>query len=535
MIGNFDILKKRHMLPRWCSLRHSMESGEFKSSKQSRSNLLKIDGIKSALKRTERDFNRFKKNWEESKDIYFAEELLTSAVILGKKNDPSVLTAAKSIESSPHIRTGMRIFAQEVVHGLENENTEILQNEREKIFLEIRKRKKLIILNPNDGLRIAETALLYANLGQVRTAKALIERAVILLPDNRYVLRAATRFFSHIGEPDIALHWLQRSPRTDYDPWLASAQMAISAATDTMPSRWKNAILLLRDDKFSDRDKSELAAQVGTFELSGGSRKKAIKLLKLSSNDPTENSIAQIEWIRQKKYNIKAEYFISDISISHEAVANTRYLQSRWDESLQACESWQRIEPFSARPAILGSFVSSIMSNSFIRGLEIANLGLVSNPKNMTLLNNAVVLLAYQGEIEKAKEKLGKIVSKTGDNIEVSKTATEGLIEFRSGNFIEGTNFYSKAINIAMASEKFDTALRAYSFFAREMSRINSEKTKKILINMDDFINVLQEKNINIPRDVPIIREQIYKNLLSSPAAENLSVGQLKIPQLEIH
>lgn len=533
MIDNFEILQ-RHMLPRWRSLQHSIAAGELSSTKHERSKLMQSGLVESARRRTESEFQRFKQAWEDTGDIYFAEELLTFAVILGREDDPSVLTAAIAIGGSPHIRDGMRIFAQEVVHGLDKGDIGRLPRVRAEIFSEIHRRKKLIRLNPRDGLRIAETALLYANLGQRRIARSLIEQALKLLPNDRYVLRAAARFFAHIGKPDIADRWLLRSPRTTHDPWLASAQMATSAAADSAPIRWKGAKLLLGNDSFSKHDKSELAAQVGTFELAGGSRRQALKLLRLGASDPTENAIAQIEWLGRKASEFKPEDFISDISFSHEAAANTAYWQSNWDESLQACENWQDLEPFSVRPAIFGSFVSSIRSTSLERGLALAELGLVSNPRDSTLLNNMAVLLAYQGKIEEAKEKLGQIVVKSGDGAEVSKIATEGLIEFRSGNVTVGTELYGKAVEKAVDSKDWLTALRAFSFLTREVSRVDPEMTKEFVTQIDSSIQTLQKRGIRVPRDVQIIREQLKTNPPRLTANKVLEGGQLDFPHFEI-
>lgn len=531
MIDNFE-LTQRHMLPRWRLLQSSMQLGELNSVSSGRKFLTGQGLLENARSIVAGDFLRHKRAWDETEDLYFAEELLCSAVMLGKHLDSSVATAARAIRTSVTAQDAIRRFAAQIIGG--NDRTADVDAEPVQagaaLFSEINLRKQLLSVNPRDGLRVAETALLYATLGQLRKSRRLINHALMLLPDDRYVLRAAARFFSHIGEPDTAKEWLLRSARTDQDPWLASAQMAVCAVAGETPRRWKIVTRMLNDTGFSDRDKSELSAQAGTIEMLDGSRNRALRFLKLSAKDPTENSVAQIEWLGRKEMAFEPEDLLADFSISHEAVAHTAYWKCRWEGALESCKRWQNIESFSVRPAIFGSFVAAVSSSQLDRGAEIAQVGLASNPNDVELLNNLAVILAYQNRIDDARSTLARTSRHAKRDDAVVLNATRGLVDFRSGDIDAGIRNYSEAIEMAIQKKDYITGLRAYCYLGREIVRVHADLGGIITSRIDSFCSRLKRRNYRIPQDVIVIREQIGSHTMVSRTLVTRASKEIDVP-----
>lgn len=505
--------EQRHVVPRWRTLNQSQISGEFDSVRShATSRHIALDGER-VMSYLRRDFEAEKKAWLKTEHISSAEELLTSAIALGERDDPAVLSAAIAVSSVETTAPAMAAFSEEIVHGRIDRSISPTLVSVAKLRSEIAIRKHLLSLNPRDGLLVAEMALLHLNLGQDHKTKSLLRRAQQVLPNHRYVLRAAARFWCHEGKPDKALSILRGSERTNIDPWLKAAEMATEAITGSSPSKWKVAKDLVRSGRFSPRALSELASQIGTFELKDGSKKQAMEMLRIGATSPTENAIAQIEFVGRETASFEPDELIGSRQDAYEASAHKAYWRDQWDEALEACESWHLIEPFSTRPAIFGTFVASVRSTSLERGLALAMAVHNANPNDPLLLNNLAVIHAYMGNVNEATQAL-KLSKATFDaDLLISNKATEGLIEFRTGNFSEGSKLYQAAINDALDKKKYISALRAYCFLGREMTRVGSEWAEIFGSEVDRTVNKLRKRGVPIPRDVEIIRAQ-YVNTI---------------------
>ena len=69
--------------------------------------------------------------------------------------------------------------------------------------------------------------------------------AVQLSPNNRYVIRCATRLFSHYGEIERAQHILRHNDFIKKDPWLLSADIAVATMQGRMSPFLKKGIELV--------------------------------------------------------------------------------------------------------------------------------------------------------------------------------------------------------------------------------------------------------------------------------------------------
>lgn len=526
MIDN-DEPEQRHAIPRWLSINQSRVIGELDGASTGVG--IEIKTLKNAQSLISEEFIQSVNNWKISPDAANAEELLSIALIMNNLDDNNVQKAAEYLTKEADESSFVTRFAKEIT-GSTRAVTTSLPHEIQQIRLEIAKQKRLLNLNPRDSLRLTETALLYASIGHNKSSRSFLRRAVILAPDNRYVLRSASRFFVHMNEHEYALELLDSSQRTKNDPWLKAASLAIGATIGYQPQNWRKAKNLLNNSNFSARALSELAVQIGTLEFDAGLRRQAVKLLKQGAENPTENAVAQIEWIGRRRKIFSADESIVDISLSHEASAYDAYEKGDWQEALTRCESWHEIESFSVRPAIFGSFIAAVTSVDIKRGLALAHSGLIANPRNITLLNNAAVLLASSDKLEEAWVMLYKAFTLDRDSEEnIMLTATEGLLNFRSGNYEDGISSYSRAINLALESPTRSLAFRAYCFMARELSRIDAESSKYAQLQLDGAFQTAEKRGIKIPFDLKFIYSDI-KNQNEVIQSLNLT----NIPKLDL-
>src|SRR4051812_36598271 len=88
----------------------------------------------------------------------------------------------------------------------------------------LRRRLQTSYENP---IALIDLARHHLALGSEKSAERAVRAAVSLAPTNRFVLRSASRFFVHKGEPDRALGLLRREGRVKSDPWLLACDIAV--------------------------------------------------------------------------------------------------------------------------------------------------------------------------------------------------------------------------------------------------------------------------------------------------------------------
>jgi tetratricopeptide (TPR) repeat protein len=315
-------------------------------------------------------------------------------------------------------------------------------------------------------------ALHYTSLGSIEKATRAVSVALGLAPQNRFVLRAASRFFLHIGEHDRAHKLLSRSGIVRTDPWILAAEIATADAIRRDSSFTKLGKKALEAGRFNDRQASELASAVGTLEFKAGNEKKGRKIIDVSLREPSENAIAQAAWIAR---TISNRVEVPQSESSAEATAWTTLADGSWERSLEESDKWQADQPFSSRPAAHGSFIASTVFEDFEKTMDLARSGLRSNPDDVTLLNNCAFAAAMRGEIELAKEFMAKVPDRGSKELpSIAAIATRGLIAFRSGSPEKGRILYRLAIETARAAGQLQHEAQAKVYLAMEEVRAGS-------------------------------------------------------------
>jgi hypothetical protein len=108
---------------------------------------------------------------------------------------------------------------------------------------------------------------------------------------------------------------------------------------------------------------------------------------------------------------------------------------------------------------------------------------LTANPRDAILLNNLAFMYASSGTVDVAKEEFDKIERDQVKELshEIAITATQGLLEFRSGNPLAGRARYTQAIALATGEEFRTSRALASIYLAREELLAQTENALKAL------------------------------------------------------
>jgi hypothetical protein len=201
--------------------------------------------------------------------------------------------------------------------------------------------------------------------------------------------------------------------------------------------------------------------------MTAGDTKQARRLFRDSLIDPTDNSLAQAGWASTKMSGVEVTPELLNKPRSFEARALQNFKDARWKPAIRHCQTWLLDEPFSSRPAALGSYLAAVAEQDYRLSEEFARRGLRANPGDPLLMNNLAVALANQGHIEEAASELCAIQDPP-EELTTTLIATHGLLEFRRGNAVRGRELYLQAIEDARRQGHRRTVALAALHLARE-------------------------------------------------------------------
>ena len=301
--------------------------------------------------------------------------------------------------------------------------------------------------------------------------------ALSLGRSNRFILRSAARCFMHMGEPDRAVTILNRSGLCPFDPWIASAEIAISESMGLKSKSIRNAKSLIKDDNLSHFSRSELAVGMGTIEMKNGSASRAKMLMRQALRDPTENALAQVEWVATRLgANISNIVQLGErVPASFEAQARHFFIKKQFEDSLKASKMWGRFQQLSSQPIIFSSFIASVCLDDDAEAIRIIESAMPAHKNVPLLTNNYACSLARRGEVPAAAKALQKVNFRDlSEREKFTFCATQGLISFRSGDVEQGRKLYSTAVcEFEQFNNPRSAAIATY-FWAIEEKRIGS-------------------------------------------------------------
>jgi tetratricopeptide (TPR) repeat protein len=332
--------------------------------------------------------------------------------------------------------------------------------------------KVILRESPRNPLGHVEMARLYSRLAQFDKADHHIKSALILAPDDRFVLRVATRFYTMIGESVDALRALWKSDATKYDPWLMSAELAAAMASRRSTQFAHKGAKRLKAAAMIDRGHSELAAGwVSKLHSEGASTKQTLKDVARVLRNPTENALAQSVWLTDhlgRKFvdTFPQAQFAVD---AHEARSLALSEAGEYEAAEAATKAWFLDQPFQARASIELSHLYFVHLRRYSEALSAAEAGLVIHSDDWLLINLATISSIKIGHAEKTANYIRKLESLT-DNDERRSflSAAHGMRYFERGDLAVAVKKYFEAAAFARKSKKADLLVTAYVFMVEQ-------------------------------------------------------------------
>jgi len=460
-VTGFISEKDRNIIPRWRSFRDSQTLNELHSSVKPPARHTNFTNDNLAQKIDD---------WKENQTGGKASDLIGTALAESKLYEATDAIEFLLKEDTKAAPLAKKLAARSK-HFLEGkEDIASASFDKYELRKEAKYLKQLLHEEPKNPIQWVDLSRIYARLGQYKQSSHCMNLAVVLAPNSRFILRSAARLWVHVGENDRAYQVLARSGRTNHDPWLMAAEIAVGIVAEKKPKSVRKAKSVLATGKFSPAHISELASAVATLEWENSAGRNARKLFRQSLIEPTENSIAQAVWVSGKENLIGLNDDHLTRADANEAKARTFYFNEVWDQAVEQCKEWQQVEPFSTRPGRLGSYIASVVIENFREAHEIAEAALVANPGDPSLLNSSAYALINMGDYNRAEQKLREMPDSGKTLHSVLKAATTGLLCYRKNNIKEGNQLYNQAHSLAENMVGYDPGLpaRVAAFHALE-------------------------------------------------------------------
>lgn len=423
--------KPRNVVPRWRLFAITSGLGELAGA----STLRSAPVLEASLTELERAFN-------DEPNLWNGADLL-SAAFVSQNRSVAEGVAARILQLDGDIAPALRTVAQcaaDTVTAPER----YLPPTWNQLITRLRSNLRG---SPRDPVRWSDLSLAHAITGNREASLRCMQTAVGLASSNRFVLRAATRCFLHWGEPDRAHDVLRKSGTLQADPWLLSAELALASTRNMRPAHISSARRIIDDRNYTYHSTSELATALGQIELDSGSSRNARKFINHSLIEPTENALAQVQWMsRERHFRISGIEDI-DLPLMYEAKATEKYEEGDWASSLEQAHLWLQDQPFSSRAATHAAHSASIMgqynaaSDYLLRVLD-------SNDDDAVLRNNLAYYLLRDGQdpavARSVLEKIDTGSMPLADRLVVQ--ATTGLLLMREGDVEAGRALYDATI-----------------------------------------------------------------------------------------
>ena len=470
-MAGFSTDENRKVIPRWRTFDQTLRLGELDSVLPPRVQQ-QITADFLARKATD---------WLEYRTVGHAADFVGAALALGREGEAA--GAARFLQDNPDVSPWARELGVRALGRVED--TEIVSSPKplgQAVLRErVRTLRDLLRVEPRDPVTWVELSRTYIILGLREQAERTMTIALQLAMNSRFVLRAASRLWIVLDDPERAHDIISRADRTRYDPWLLSAEIAVGSVGEKTPRFTKSARQMLAGGQFSLGDISELASAVATLELGSGSTKKARRLFELSLDQPTENSIAQAAWASRQNRIIRLDHRYLSRPSTFEARSWHYYSESKWRQAIDECQSWLYDQPFSSKPGIHGSYVSGTALEDYPRSEQFAREGLIANPSDFSLLNNLTFALIKLGNLAEAKEALSR-ASRLQLSVrhQAVLQATQGLLAFRTGDVTGGRQLYADARAKARKVQDRRLLALASAFHAIEEASQNTPHRRSV-------------------------------------------------------
>lgn len=475
--------RDRQIVPRWRSFASSVAFRELQPLNQRPSNTF-----------DERMLADMLDDWHREPGLSVASDLISAAFSIG------VVTPAKDaanfVMSHKNATPAAKEIAQQCLKEGESVNSAFNQFYGQPAFPgindEIGRTRTRLSDYPLNPVLWTNLSLLFATVGKMEKAARAMRIAISLAPDNRFVVRSACRFFLHNSEIERAHDVVLRAPSLKTDPWLLSAEIAVSQLRQRRSRYVKLARDISESQNYSAFNISELTSALATEEAIAGNLRRAGRFCEHSMADPAENAIAQAAWLNRNIGPVWTSTVVSNQS--SEAYSFSSGAAGDWPTAIQQSLKWQSEQPFSSRPAMFGSYIAATALDDFQTAEQMVRCGLYSNRDDPTLNNNLAFALAQMGQTTEAKEIISHAQHLNCTPVQrICITATKGIIEYRAGKADAGRILYLLAINMAAKARSDRLVATAKSYLAIEELRRRSTEAIAFARDAHEAVQKLKE------------------------------------------
>jgi len=482
----------RHLIPRWRSVRRTVEAGEFQQLDDRRPFPAGLEsGVPDAHRR-----------WVEVQDQVSAAELVGAALVADEMEQAKeAASLLKESGENPLLRgLGERAIDSGSTAGFVDPPLRTVDQAFEQHIASLLHQDRIdAVRDPRNPIAWAAMARRYTILGHLEQAERCLLIALSLAPTSRYMHRIATRFFVHANQPDRAHQLLFRFERTQSDPWLLAALLAVANSAELPVHGVRQARRLVEEESFRHRERSELASELGTMDFSSGHERRARRLFEWSLQEPTDNSLAQAEWASQRLLQLDVGLEGIEVPFAAEAHALATSQNGEWEDSLRHSEQWLDDQPFDVRASVHGSYVSAVALERWDESIALSRVGLRSRPGHPLLCNNLAFALIGRGSLDEAEQVLGGVDWATATNTDrTALIATQGLLAFRRGDPNRGLALYEESISRARRSRSDRQEAMAEANLIREAIRLHlsKERVAPEVANLRALAKGIQDKAV---------------------------------------
>lgn len=472
--------------------------------------------------RPQGDIGEYVSEWASHQNMANAGDLLTAAIVQNRSDIPEVMNAAQYVlNCETFVPSALKKQAASFI----NRSSDIIVDHQNlDIFKRIAELKSTLIKYPTDAIAHIEIARCYLMLGILPKTELHIRYALFIDPNNRYIVRCATRFYIHIKKWEEALRVVRKSCLVQHDPWLMATEISISQINKKTSRNIKRGRNFIASDNFSAFDLTELRSAIGTEEFMSGAYSKSRRLFNDSLLDPNSNSLAQARWLVSNKdlelnferVNLCKGQFI-------EAKSYQAFEKGNYTEALNDAREWLKIEPYSTRTVLYAYNIAVNYLEDTLQGEELLKDAIRTHKNNPVLLNDYAYTLAYNGKPDEASVIINKIKldeSEGSGLVDIYVTATKGMIAFRQQDKEKGEKLYAEAIHksIEMAKDLFITQSAILNYCRELLLCDNSDEHQRLV---KELLGKIPDNNV---KELNKLRKLVISLLEKRPSGTGSAV-----------
>ena len=465
------LTKRRLLIPRWRTLQMTLRTMELAAPKPTGS-------LNRALTGSARVQDKLA-NWTLNPNVISAGELVEAALVEAKERvafDAARYLLSRASSATPLLR---KLATSTLERGANLENTTVPPRPDPKVQKTLwRQRTRR---HPANALAWVELSLYEIITGKKKAASKCMAVALQLAPNDRHVLRSASRLFLHLGDAQKAYDIIASSDAVSGDPWLIAAELSLAELAARHPRFVRAGREIVADGGLLPRQITELAGAIATLELTANHKRKAKRYFSWSIADPTGSALAQAEWASSLLgIELVDKSHLKKVAEPNEAKVFHLLREEQFKKIPNLCAQWLAEEPYAVRPREIASVVTS-MTGDHEKTLELTSRALRLHPNSNVILNNRAFALAHLGKLDEARKVLDRV--NVADN-GLSPLVTEanlGLVAMRQGNDEAGVRHYLRAIGGFHKMNARRSVNVAHIFFAREAALAGLKDSEKLV------------------------------------------------------